>query len=207
MQNSGDMIARVFLKIKKYMELIDHSIWQTGELLTSEECEALIAKAESVGFKVARMQSRGRNNRETFVRCPQTMETVLNRLSQQISDDPTIDFEVLRLGPILECYRYQTGEFVAPHSDAPRELEPGLKSAYTLVIYLSDEIQGGDTVFPNRGVRVCPQRGRAVLFEHSIRHEGATVTDGMKYIVRTDVAVSALSPTHESQRDKTSVMG
>ena len=189
------------------MQYIDHGIWLTEELLSAAECEALITKAETAGFKVARMQSRGRNNRETFVRCPQTMDTVLTRLTQQVAADPTLDFQVLRLGPILECYRYQTGEFVAPHSDAPRDLEPGLKSTYTLVIYLSDEIEGGDTVFPNRAISVCPQRGRAVLFDHAIRHEGATVTAGMKYIVRTDVAVSPLTKVDELQRNETSVMG
>ena len=189
------------------MEKIDSGIWYTGELLNPEECESLIAKAESAGFKVARMQSRGRNNKETFVQCPETMQTILLRLSEQVSHEPSTPFQVLRLGPVLECYRYEAGEFVTAHCDAPREVEPGLRSKYTLVIYLSDQIQGGDTVFPNREIRLCPTRGRAVLFDHSIRHEGAKVWQGMKYIVRTDVAVSSLTKVDQSQRHQTSAMG
>lgn len=189
------------------MEKIDHGIWYTGELLNPQECAALIAKAESVGFKVARMQDKGRNNKETFVKCPETMQTILLRLSEQITDESTAEFQVLRLGPILECYRYEAGEFVSAHCDAPREIEPGLRSKYTLVIYLSDEIEGGDTVFPNREIRVCPTRGRAVLFDHVIRHEGAKVLQGMKYIVRTDVAVSDITSSNQSQRYKTSILG
>ncbi|MGB3403643.1 MAG: 2OG-Fe(II) oxygenase [Microcoleaceae cyanobacterium] len=189
------------------MEKIDNGIWYTGELLNPQECAALIAKAESVGFKVARMQDKGRNNKETFVKCPETMQTILLRLSEQVSDAPTTNFQVLRLGPILECYRYEVGEFVSAHCDAPREIEPGLRSKYTLVIYLSDEIKGGDTVFPNNQMRVCPTRGRAVLFDHVIRHEGAKVLQGMKYIVRTDVAVSGISSSDQSIRHKTSILG
>jgi hypothetical protein len=189
------------------MEKIDNGIWYTGELLNPEECQSLIAKAESVGFKVARMQNKGRNNKETFVKCPETMQTILLRLSEQVSDEPTTNFQVLRLGPILECYRYEVGEFVSAHCDAPREIEPGLRSKYTLVIYLSDDIEGGDTVFPNNEMRVCPTRGRAVLFDHVIRHEGAKVLQGMKYIVRTDVAVSSMSLLNQSQRYKTSILG
>ncbi len=187
------------------MEQIDSGIWYTGELLNPQECESLIAKAESAEFKVARMRSKGRNNKETFVKCPETMQTILLRLSQQVSEETTTDFQVLRLGPVLECYRYEAGEFVSAHSDAPREIEPGLYSKYTLVIYLSDQIEGGDTVFPNKGIRVGPTRGRAVLFDHIIRHEGAKVLQGMKYIVRTDVAVSDLTSVNQSQRHKTSV--
>ncbi|MGB3534921.1 MAG: 2OG-Fe(II) oxygenase [Microcoleaceae cyanobacterium] len=188
------------------MEKIDRGIWYTGELLNPQECEFLIEKAELSGFQVARMHSKGRKNKETFVKCPETMQTILLRLSEQISDEPSTDFQVLRLGPILECYRYEAGEFVSAHSDAPREIEPGLHSKYTLVIYLSDEIEGGDTVFPNKGIRVCPTRGRAVLFDHVIRHEGAKVLQGMKYIVRTDVAVSNITRSNQSQRHETSIL-
>jgi|GEM_PF-1746321 hypothetical protein len=189
------------------MKQIDSGIWYTGELLNPQECEALIAKAEAAEFKVARMKDKGRNNKETFVKCPETMQTILLRLSEQVSQEASMDFQVLRLGPVLECYRYEAGEFVTAHCDAPREIEPGLRSKYTLVIYLSDEIEGGDTVFPNKGIRVSPTQGRAVLFDHVIRHEGAKVLGGIKYIVRTDVAVSDLTSVKQSSRHKTSVLG
>ncbi|MBW4673643.1 MAG: 2OG-Fe(II) oxygenase [Desmonostoc geniculatum HA4340-LM1] len=79
--------------------------------------------------------------------------------------------------------------FVAPHCDAPREISSNVWSNLALVVYLNDEFQGGETVFPQRGIKISPQLGKAVLFNHSILHEGAKVFKGLKYIIRTDIAL------------------
>ncbi len=169
------------------MQQLDDGIWQIEELLSPSECVPLIAKAESMGFSIARMQNKGRNNRETFLNCSETIQMLCYRLAAEVSQEKSADFQIVRLGEILEIYRYQQGEFLTPHCDAPKEIEPCVWSSHTLVIYLSDKIQGGDTVFPKRGIRVSPQCGKTVLFKHSILHEVAEVFNGTKYISRTDV--------------------
>ncbi len=57
---------------------------------------------------------------------------------------------------------------------------------------MSDVPAGGETVFPEAGVSVCPQKGNAVYFEysnslgqldHRSLHAGAPVTAGEKWAV------------------------
>lgn len=186
------------------MSKIDSGIWQIKKLLNPSECVSLIEKSEANGFQIARMQSKGRNNRETFLRCPETIQLLSVRLSDYISKEQSADFQVVSLGEILEFYRYQEGEFVKPHCDASKEIKPNIWFTFTLVIYLSDDFQGGDTVFPERGIRIRPQLGSAVLFNHSILHGGAPVLKGKKYIIRTDVAVSNLTKLNKFQSYQTS---
>ena len=53
------------------------------------------------------------------------------------------------------------------------------------MVYLNDNFQGGDTAF--RGRRIRPRKGMALIFLHSLFHEGSEVTQGVKYVLRSDV--------------------
>lgn len=53
------------------------------------------------------------------------------------------------------------------------------------MIYLNDNFQGGDTTF--RDLRVQPKQGMALIFLHSLYHEGNEITQGVKYVLRTDI--------------------
>jgi hypothetical protein len=54
------------------------------------------------------------------------------------------------------------------------------------MIYLSDGFTGGGTEFID-AAPVVPRRGMAVAFDHFVRHRGAPVLAGTKYVLRTDV--------------------
>ena len=62
------------------------------------------------------------------------------------------------------------------------------------MVYLNDGFGGGSTNFdlryPYGEVEVVPKAGMALLFVHSFRHEGAVVTSGAKYVLRSDVMYS-----------------
>ena len=72
------------------------------------------------------------------------------------------------------------------------------ESELTFMIYLNDGMAGGETRFfagieqafrqpPEPFLAVRPERGMALIFLHSIWHEGAVVQTGRKYVLRTDV--------------------
>lgn len=79
------------------------------------------------------------------------------------------------------------------------------KSYYTFLFYLSDDFDGGETRFYSynngakrleaRGVR--PREGAALVFPQgnvaSLVHEGAALSRGVKYVIRTDVLYSTAS--------------
>jgi hypothetical protein len=71
----------------------------------------------------------------------------------------------------------------------PREDE---SSIYTVVIYLNDDYEGGNTNFLSPGTdhvlfSVSPQQGTALVFNHDTLHEGTQVITGTKYIMRTEI--------------------
>ncbi|MDP3277415.1 MAG: 2OG-Fe(II) oxygenase [Deltaproteobacteria bacterium] len=89
--------------------------------------------------------------------------------------------------PRLRLYRYGVGERHAAHWDTVVELVEGLHSMLTLVFYLNDDFDGGETHFVELKQSIVPQAGRALLFQHRILHEACEVTRGAKYVLRTDV--------------------
>lgn len=71
------------------------------------------------------------------------------------------------------------------------EAHPERRSVLTLNIFLNDEFQGGGTEFftedgTTRYVAE-PKPGRAALFYHRNVHAGNPVSDGSKFLLRTDV--------------------
>ncbi len=60
------------------------------------------------------------------------------------------------------------------------------KQAYSSsMIYLNDDFTGGNTDFGWESVK--PVQGMALVFPHRLRHQGSTVQEGVKYVLRTDV--------------------
>ena len=79
--------------------------------------------------------------------------------------------------------RYFPGDRFPLHTDTPYALSQSLHSAYTLIIYLNDDFQGGRTYFPDLEATVSPRKGSALIFAHDLRHEGLAVQAGTKYAI------------------------
>jgi len=86
------------------------------------------------------------------------------------------------------------------------------ETRFSVVIFLSDDFDGGETRFyeekakqarrgKGRGRKfdnrlrfaVRPPVGSAVVFDHLLLHEGAEVTRGTKYAVRSDLIYATAS--------------
>jgi hypothetical protein len=50
---------------------------------------------------------------------------------------------------------------------------------------LNDDYEGGETKFNMTSVK--GRKGMALVFLHSLPHEGAEVKSGIKYVLRTDI--------------------
>ncbi len=87
----------------------------------------------------------------------------------------------------FRCYRYEPGERFAAHYDGAFRRNHRERSELTLMVYLNDGFGGGATRFHDFDVDVGPRTGMALLFQHSMFHEGCVVTSGMKYVLRSDV--------------------
>lgn len=104
----------------------------------------------------------------------------------------------------LRLLRYKQGQFFHAHNDAAFVRGPGdgeragETSHVTVLVYLNQKFKGGQTTFRGRGryYDVRPRTGSVLLFEHGILHEGKKVTQGKKYVVRTDLMYAATDDGH-----------
>jgi prolyl 4-hydroxylase len=171
-----------------------------GDLLSDEECDALIDAARP--------------------RMARSLTVATRTGGQEVNDDRTsngmfftrgeseviarIEARIARLvnwpienGEGIQVLQYGPGAEYKPHYDYFEPGEPGTPSIVqrggqrvaTLVMYLSEPARGGGTTFPDIHMEVAPKRGNAVFFSYerphpSTRtlHGGAPVIEGEKWI-------------------------
>lgn len=165
--------------------------------LTAEECHAYIALSEAKGFGQASIttafgpQSDGfgmRTNMRVMIDDPQRAVDLWRRVACFI---PNLfeGWTAVGLNERLRFYRYERGHVLRWHQDGSFERLNGEQSKLTFMIYLNDGFKGGTTLFSN--TEIVPAKGMALLFVHELGHEGCVVTDGRKYVLRSDVMYRA----------------
>lgn len=175
------------------MQLIAHSdrVFSIPCFLSQAECSELINLAEASGFESASVRTvEGqvampsiRNNERAMFESQLWVEALWQRLS--LACLPTVNGEVaVGLPKDIRFYKYSSGQRFKMHKDGPWK-ERGLASKLTFLVYLNDGFVGGETDF--REFKVVPSTGAALLFVHDTWHEGASVTEGTKYVLRSDV--------------------
>jgi prolyl 4-hydroxylase len=170
-------------------------IFEIQDILTETECAQWIARIRSTGTEPATINTtRGakidaqiRNNRRVIFDDPECANDLFDRVKNRVPQE--IHGMILSgINERLRCYEYLPGHRFAPHSDGAFIRNEDEQSRYTYIIYLNHEFEGGETVFlVEPEVRIKPRTGAGLFFQHPIIHEGAVVTSGTKYAVRTDL--------------------
>jgi len=76
--------------------------------------------------------------------------------------------------------RYEPGNYYAAHTDTGMNL---LDRYFTVLCYLNDDFEGGQTSFPTLLYSAAPRRGKAVVFPSTYVHRADPVTRGEKYVI------------------------
>ncbi|HZS03853.1 MAG TPA: 2OG-Fe(II) oxygenase [Blastocatellia bacterium] len=128
-----------------------------------------------------------RNNTRVILDDRERAGNLWLRVSDQIP--PVLEGrQAVGLNERFRFYRYDVGQYFAPHTDGYFRRENGEQSLLTLMIYLNDDFEGGETNFGE----VCIEAGKgmALIFDHKLLHEGVAVRKGRKYVLRSDVMYS-----------------
>ena len=171
-----------------------------GDLLSTEECQALIALAEG---RLVRSETVTEVSGDSEVNAARTSDgmffvrgetTLVERIEARIA--ALLDWPVER-GEGLQILRYRPGAEYKPHYDyfdpaqpgTPNILQRGGQRLATLVMYLNTPTRGGATTFPDVHFEVLPVRGNAVFFSYDLPlpqtktlHGGAPVLEGEKWV-------------------------
>jgi prolyl 4-hydroxylase len=162
-------------------------------VLSEQECAALVAEAEATGFDDAPittsmgfvMVPEVRNNTRVMVDDEPRAQWLWERMRSWIPGEHR-GARAVGLNERLRYYRYRPGQYFEWHLDGSFRRSFEELSMLTLMVYLSDGFTGGSTEFLN-AAPVVPKVGMAVAFDHHMRHRGAPVLAGTKYVLRTDV--------------------
>jgi len=230
------------------LEVTEHHGRQvfSAPLFTAKECAQLIALASKRGFTKSSVSGggHGRTGREDAVTNSYAVinnEALAARIWSQVKRVIPIGVSHLEknphfapnqgwtphcVHPCMRFYRYNKGESFAEHIDYKQQrvdvLKDGsrrvLQSVYTLLIYLNDDFDGGETGYwPNHAgihcrfrreqekqhafkkrhqVIIKPVTGMAVIQDQNLLHEGLPPTSvgKPKYILRTDVIFERVIP-------------
>lgn len=96
------------------------------------------------------------------------------------------------------CMKYVPGDCFGRHTDRPNGRIHGQVSLYTLLLYLNDDFQGGETLFPDLAINIKPEAGTMVAIFHGVTHEALPVRAGIKYALHTFAMFATESKVSES---------
>lgn len=180
------------------------------DVLTVDECRALIKVVEEQGFQPAEkycFRYRDRLNDRFMSDDSQLADLLWSRVKPFVPKTITDPFgsgdsniwEVKGLNIRFRFCKYigGKGHHFGPHTDGIYRLNDDNSSLLTCMFYLNgtNEFKGGTTDFVDVMTKklkysVSPEPGLCLIFRQSnmdCYHLGTEVTEGLKYILRTDI--------------------
>lgn len=94
---------------------------------------------------------------------------------------------IIRPNNLIMWSKYDPDAMFGLHTDTGLFYDKSAKEKtnYTLLAYLNDDFNGGETVFYNDNfkeiVRITPKAGTCVVFDINLWHQGLKVLDGQKH--------------------------
>jgi prolyl 4-hydroxylase len=178
----------------------NYIILEINNFLSNEECDEIIKNANEQKLHLSTVIS-DTNNIDTYDNnSRKSYTTWLNKHKNDIN----IDIKISKLATYLtnrpdthfedlQVVYYPPGGFFSPHYDAtPITSDSKTKyREYTLIIYLNDVEEGGETEFPLINLIITPKKGKAILFRsinenqeiiNESLHTGKPVIKGEKWI-------------------------
>ncbi|PID01072.1 2OG-Fe(II) oxygenase [Sporosarcina sp. P2] len=162
-----------------------------GNMLSDEECDELIRlstdKMKRSKIGTAHAESEIRTSSSMFLE--ERDNPIVMKIEKRIEAVMNIPIEH---GERLQILHYLPGQQYKAHHDffsAASNVTNNRIS--TLVMYLNDVEQGGETFFPHLKLSVTPQKGMAVYFEYFYNdpllndltlHGGAPIESGEKFV-------------------------
>jgi prolyl 4-hydroxylase len=180
--------------------------------LSEEECEMLNQEADRLGFEESQVENFVTNSDvRTSKTCWVYPENTpfLEEIYKRVKEIPEIK-EMGTKSNLEACQvvKYEEGQQYKAHYDQCTTKSQycmeqvqrfGGPRKWTLIMYIKDECEGGETFFPNLNLTVKPKKGDAVLF-HSLTndnrkvhplsyHQGSPVRKGEKRIANVWIRI------------------
>lgn len=190
------------IQIESLTDPADFRVYEFDDFLTPDECQELI-EAASTQLEPSRVynEDKDRPNDEYRISEQAWFRKDANPVVRKIeaavvaaTGKPLENYEE------LQVVRYKPGGYFKPHYDAcegdkefcDRMDKRGGPRLWTFMVYLTDDYEGGYTVFPYIDLKVEPRRGKLIVFQSTMdtteeliknsMHGGEEVLSGEKWI-------------------------
>lgn len=201
-------------------------------LLTVEECRALIEMCEVkeweaallVDTKVEDIRKSKRIMIDDNALADLMYQRIMLALGSPQEQAPAVMYKkrMTRMNNRFRFLKYTEGDYFKMHMDGSYQTPNDKEcSMVTVQVYLNNgggvDCTGGETNIYGPDARfyeeqkdekneiiysVVPKTGRCLLFDHRTSHEGAFVSDGVKYAVRNDLMYDLTSHVEASSSEK-----
>ncbi len=174
------------------LNTLTNNIFTIDNFWTAEECAAFISTSESMGYEPATVETEKgqmlvgtvRNNNRVIYKDSLLAKKLWLQL-QPFAPAQIGNSKAVGLNELFRFYKYQAGQAFKRHRDQSYIRNEMEASYFTFMIYLNDNYEGGETRFTH--LTIQPKQGMALIFFHDLEHEGTAVTQGIKYVLRTDI--------------------
>uniref|UniRef100_A0A7S2KGI7 Prolyl 4-hydroxylase alpha subunit domain-containing protein n=1 Tax=Zooxanthella nutricula TaxID=1333877 RepID=A0A7S2KGI7_9DINO len=194
-----------------FVQVLPGRCWVVPHVLTAQECEDWICKAQTHGLEASRVDAARHNSRTKDFVDLDMAQLVWSRLPAELQREVEVTAPNTDVRNVHEEWRismYKPGQFFRAHYDesytrgserlsqgsekAIRNLqgEHGEASSHTLLLILSDGFSKGATRFWPTGkydeaVDVTAPRGSMLVFEQlTLLHEGCALAAGVKFVAQ-----------------------
>lgn len=170
-----------------YVKMSDYDIQEIPNFLSSEECDQIISMSKDKLFesrvysdKADLYESKSRESQQCWHDDETDLVKSISEKVRKLTNTKNQHQEH------LQVVNYQAGGFFSPHYDAcegtPTYCERMNGSEgpryLTVLVYLNDGFEGGETVFPKINKTVKPQKGKAVIFQ-SVNDDGVIIKEAL----------------------------
>jgi prolyl 4-hydroxylase len=204
-----------FLQKKRYVPYVrdgPYHIHEIPNFLSKSEC-IKIQELSQDKLEKSRVYTSNSDNVDKNVRISEQCwlknhdDNVLDIISKRVAN---ITGTHLKSQEEFQVVKYEPGGFYKPHYDACNKetddcarLNKGLGPRYiTVIMYLNDDFEGGETHFPNIKTSIKPEMGKAAIFYNvddegeilpKSLHGGTDVRNGNKWIANKWIRLSHLA--------------
>ncbi|KAG0369809.1 hypothetical protein BC939DRAFT_445906 [Gamsiella multidivaricata] len=181
------------------------------DILSPKECAALITRSESIGYDVAlvNVSQTGagvhipgyRDGQRVLIDDIPFAAELFSRIRPFIPATYQ-SRPIIGMNERLRFLKYNPGDQFQQHMDGEyrRADGSGHVTKITVQFYLNEACKGGATTFleermlwrqdgdeDGKKLAVEPKTGQVLVFQHDLVHEGSRVTEGVKYVIRSDI--------------------
>ena len=182
-----------------YVDKDDYDIIEIPNFLTNEECDKIIELSKGNMFS-SKVYSQNEDLYDNKTRISEQCwlndnDLFIKNITDKVKSHTNTHNNYFEE---LQVVNYQPGGFFTPHYDAcvgnksncERMNKEGPRYL-TVLFYLNDNFEGGETIFPKINKLVKPEKGKAVIFQNvdnngviitQALHGGEPVKNGEKWI-------------------------